>query len=449
MNVSDAAGNWDTAMINVIVRDTIPPTITITSPENNFITNQNITLTYIVSDNVDSTENITLSVENGTIYINEGNYTITINATDRARNIGWKTVSFVIDRTEPEITITGAVNNGYYNVSVIPIIYVTDSNLNTTSVTLNNETFISGTVVTDNGNYIPVVEATDKAGNTANKMISFIIDKPPHISITGVEDNTYYNVDVIPMIDIVDTNLNNTIITLNDNVFLSGTPISEEGTHILTVWANDAKGNTASKTIMFAIDKTKPVITFINVTDNTYYPVTVTFMVKITEKNQYMASGKLNMIDFDPAATIMVIAEGKYTLVVQAVDKAGNTANKTITFTIDKTKPTLSDIILENGTKTTKDSIMISGKTEPNAVVKINRVDVTVSSDGSFSKEIMLVKGVNTVTITATDLAGNTNTYTITINKIETPKPAIISGFEAIMLIITLGLAIVLLKRKR
>lgn len=41
-----------------------------------------------------------------------------------------------------------------------------------------------------------------------------------------------------------------------------------------------------------------------------------------------------------------------------------------------------------------------------------SRQSVTVNSDGSFSKEITLVSGSNTITVVATDKAGKTTTVT-------------------------------------
>lgn len=44
--------------------------------------------------------------------------------------------------------------------------------------------------------------------------------------------------------------------------------------------------------------------------------------------------------------------------------------------------------------------------------VTVNGASVTVNSDGSFSKEITLVNGSNTITVVATDKAGKTTTVT-------------------------------------
>lgn len=61
-------------------------------------------------------------------------------------------------------------------------------------------------------------------------------------------------------------------------------------------------------------------------------------------------------------------------------------------------------------------NIPIEGKTDNGDVaIKVNDRIVIVSSDGSFSQKIGLSEGENTITVTATDLAGNTTEKKITV----------------------------------
>jgi len=116
---------------------------------------------------------------------------------------------------------------------------------------------------------------------------------------------------------------------------------------------------------------------------------------------------------------------------------------------LDKTPPPISDLAPPSGTKTTKSTITISGKTESDAIVKINGVEVTVGSDGYFNKEITLVNGENIITITATDLAGNSKTETITITKTEKKEgKGLIPSFESSYLLIAILSLFLLIRRK-
>ncbi|MEW5761401.1 MAG: right-handed parallel beta-helix repeat-containing protein, partial [Candidatus Thermoplasmatota archaeon] len=168
-----------------------PPMLTIISPENGTITNQNITFIYTVSDDL---ENLTVEgPANGTVYSNEGSYTITIMVKDRANNTAEEIVMFTIDKTPPSINITGVIDGFYYNFNVTPNITITDTNLNATSVSteLNGKGFVSGVAIIGEGGYVLDVKAKDKAGNENRLYICFTIDKqPPILVIKSLPDFT-------------------------------------------------------------------------------------------------------------------------------------------------------------------------------------------------------------------------------------------------------------------
>jgi sugar lactone lactonase YvrE len=63
-------------------------------------------------------------------------------------------------------------------------------------------------------------------------------------------------------------------------------------------------------------------------------------------------------------------------------------------------------------------SIVLKGKaTDESSIdkVTVNGSEVSVSSNGSFSKTVNLTEGTNTITVIATDIVGNTTTKTITV----------------------------------
>jgi len=59
--------------------------------------------------------------------------------------------------------------------------------------------------------------------------------------------------------------------------------------------------------------------------------------------------------------------------------------------------------------------LTINGETEPEAVVVVNKKDVPVKADGTFSVQVDLIKGKNSILITATDKGGNKSESTITV----------------------------------
>ena len=117
-------------------------------------------------------------------------------------------------------------------------------------------------------------------------------------------------------------------------------------------------------------------------------------------------------------------AAGTVTFYAWAKDAAGNvsaarSATVTITVTtVDTTPPTLTVSSLADGSYTNKVTLNVSGvATDASGIasVTVNGQAVTLGADGSFSTALTLSAGANTVTIVATDKAGNKNTVTRTI----------------------------------
>lgn len=127
-----------------------------------------------------------------------------------------------------------------------------------------------------------------------------------------------------------------------------------------------------------------------------------------------------------PAAALK---DGAHTLSVTATDNDGNTsAAKTSSFTVDTVPPTLSITAPADELITNKSTVTVTGKTDDvtskPVTVTVNGTAVTVATDGTFSKDVTLKSGANTITIIAKDKAGKTTTVTRTVT-LDTVAPVI------------------------
>lgn len=110
-----------------------------------------------------------------------------------------------------------------------------------------------------------------------------------------------------------------------------------------------------------------------------------------------------------------------YTLTIKANLTANNTTalgkKETISFTVntDVVSPELTISTPKTSSISTKKKVTISGSTEAGSIVKINSTVVPVNEEGLFSYEITLNSGVNQITITSTDEAGNIATSVLTV----------------------------------
>jgi hypothetical protein len=163
-----------------------------------------------------------------------------------------------------------------------------------------------------------------------------IDDVPPTVTITGVAEGAYYRTDVTPQVSVFDNNLASQSITLNGAPYVPAS-ITGDGSYTLTVTGTDRAGNQTTKSVRFTIDKTPPTIAVLNVSNGGAYNVDITPTVTVTDANLKGSSMTLNGQPFAPG--MPVTAEGSYALAISAEDLAGNIANQSIGFIIDKTPP--------------------------------------------------------------------------------------------------------------
>jgi len=417
----DNAGNLQETILSIAICgvDTVAPTIDVTGVVNDTYYNTNIVAYITITDaNLDKST-VTLNdivFTSGTTISAENVYYLNITVSDLAGNTATQNILFTIDKTLPIITITGVTNNEYYNTDVTPVIEISDTYLDTHTITLNDVDFTSGSTVSAEGMYYLTVTAADLAGNTATQSVVFMIDKTkPVITVTGVNNDAYYNTNVTPTINVTDEYFNYTIITLNGIGFVSGATITQEGTHILYVYAEDFAKNNATMIITFTIDKTIPEIIISGVSDSTYYNISITPIISITDINLNTSITTLNDVAFISGTTIS--ADGLYYLNVTATDKAGNNNEIKIMFTIDKTPPTITITGVNDAGYYNVNVTPVIEITDANmGIGTITLNDISFTSGTTVSAE-----NVYYLNITASDLAGNTATQNIvfTIDKTQ------------------------------
>lgn len=353
--------------------DTEAPIINITSPvvqEGNILVTpiNGIVLKGFVSDNTmgytfDINGEIILTVERDGFYghdetkqefykemnVNNGDI-IELKAIDIFGNIALETYTIKVDENAPIVQVKDAesnekiVNNGLYNKDITPVVGISEG-FKIISTKLNNEDY-TGEKITEDGKYsLKITVALDReeenksVEDTIDYVVNFEIDKTaPVITVSGVEDGIAYNTSVIPLVTTSEEA--KTEYKLNGEVY-DLTTIVEEGQYTLEIIATDNAGNISTKTIVFEIDKTAPVITITDVINGTKYDKEVKPNISVDDENANIVI-TLN----DEAYNGESIKEnGKYVLKVVATDIAGNSSEKTIEFEIklpveDNTNPT-------------------------------------------------------------------------------------------------------------
>ncbi len=203
-----------------------------------------------------------------------------------------------------------------------------------------------------------------------------------------------------------------------------------------TVQVIDGAGNKAEKTVAFAVlDTTAPTISSVSVdmgAAKSGASITVTVKatdatgvtsVKVDTTSLTMTAG--TALDGTWTGTITAAAtEGTQTLTVEASDAAGNKKSATTTYIVDNTAPTIASVTPTDGSKVFKAELTVSGTVTDNvavASVTVSGSAVTVAANGAFTTTKTLALGANTITIVATDTAGNSKTETRSVTYATSP----------------------------
>ncbi|MFC1585614.1 Ig-like domain-containing protein, partial [Fibrobacterota bacterium] len=165
----DAAGNWSAEVSRTVTVDTEAPVVTITSPGNNFITNQATIAVSWTVNNVPQTSELTEILADG---LN----TVTRSNTDAAGNEGTASITVTLDTVAPVVVITTPVDNYLTNQSPVVINWTVDG-ANQTAQTTQDLNEGLNTITRS---------STDTAGNVGATSITIILDtQPPVIAITS------------------------------------------------------------------------------------------------------------------------------------------------------------------------------------------------------------------------------------------------------------------------
>ena len=278
----------------------------------------------------------------------EGEYVITLYSKDKAGNDNTTSKSFTIDKTAPVITPVFKGENReikpgeYINKIFTPEFKLDKAEDKFDFITLNEGQNVTGAVPMSSTEmvYHYTGQASDKAGNITPLDITFTVDVTnPEVKVTGIIDG-FFSEDMKPEYEITDTNLDNanTSVTLNDKEFKSGTKIEEQDYYSLKLLGTDLATNTTARNIVFAIDKDKPVIKFLEEMSGKYFTEDFIPNFIIEDLTDYtIIAMTLDGVDYEIGDPIT--EEGKHVLYIEVKDKAENVESISVEFILDKTPP--------------------------------------------------------------------------------------------------------------
>ena len=414
-DVTDSSGNAAgqvTRTVNVV--DTTAPVITLlgVSPVDVEFGSVYADAGATASDNVDGDLTASIVTVNPVNTGALGPYTVTYDVTDSSGNAAvqvTRTVN-VVDTTPPVITLLGASPVDVEFGSVYTDAGATASD--------NVDGDLTATIVTANpvdtgalGTYTVTYDVTDSSGNAAvqvTRAVNVVDTTPPVIALLGaspvdVEFGSVYADAGATASDNLDGDLTASIVTAN--------PVDTGalGTYTVTYDVTDSSGNAAVQVTraVNVVDTTPPVITLLGTS-----PVDVEFGSVYADAGATASDN----VDGDLTASIVTVnpvntsALGPYTVTYDVTDSSGNAAVQvTRAVNVVDTTPPIITITSppEFGVEIVGTTIQFSATDDLSGLASLS----ASLSDGSTTTTVISGfapgPGVYTLTVTATDLAGN------------------------------------------
>jgi hypothetical protein len=430
ITATDSANNVSSKLLNLIL-DTSAPVITV---EHNVFTNNNA---YALTGSLNESASLTVNGEAVTIendlsfskilFLNQGENTVTISATDEVGNSVTETRTITLDTSVPLITLTslmdGLLTNNVNQIITGNVSELSSLTINGEAAIIANDLSFSHTVSLIEGENIITVIATDAANNNVTQTITITLDlSAPAITVISPADGllTTQAAQIITgnLAALGTLTINDIDVTVETDLSFSHAITLTEGENTITLIATDELSNTITQSLNLELDTTAPVITVSSPEDGGFLTQNITAITgSLNEVATLTINGESVTIDAVLNFTHDIsLNEGENTFTLVATDDAGHSTSQPLTVTLDDAvAPTITITNPQDGLVTSQAVHNIIGSLDEAGSVTINGSGITVNNDLSFSHEITLVDGENVYTVVASDAATNTSTVLLNI----------------------------------
>lgn len=307
------------------------------------------------------------------VSLNGSGIPIVVETTDYAGNIQMASRLVYIDRSYPQIEISGSYDKMISGEGVIMEIVAADENILENGKIMvwrnppkqerslyieqmqeqavpcqkneSGEGCVWKLVLEEDGVYEVEVTVQDAAGHQQILHQTLTVDRTnPIIRFIEQMHGTHipyfqWNYDVSEMIE--EFTEYQYQMTLNGRMYTSGTYVEEEGEKLLSVEVIDAAGNRSTANAVFYIDHTPPEIQAYQLKDGGIYEESAELNLEVGEPGAYLEgvfinSEKINLTEDSQIFSQTLEEPGEYIVRARAKDLAGNKSELELKFRIEK-----------------------------------------------------------------------------------------------------------------
>jgi len=365
-------------------------------------------------------------------------------------------VTVAVDNTLPAGKITSPKMGAYVSGTCPISLFGSDANFEAMQLYVDEdlmETWYSGgnrtynwkTGAYSDGGHAIKLMIRDKAGNNRTVSIPVTVDNTvPTTEILTPTEGTLLTGKYNATFTFYDVNLLNATLKVDGKIydvtnnawFLLNTTELTEGSHRITLIAIDKAGNRAEKGVTVILDHTRPAVGIKSPVDNAKLHGTV--MINWTASDANLRWIRLiieNFVYDVTAATSFplnttMLKDGNYTIMIMAIDGAGNYATASIRVLIDNTPPAVS---IESPADRATVSLRLVIAVGASDFSGVSKVDFYINNVLSFTKletpyrwewdTTQYDNGEYTIRVVAFDMVGLTSSrqITVTVQNVKVP----------------------------
>jgi len=350
-----------------------------------------------------------------------------VNAIDRTL-VGEDAIRMVLwDVFQPVVAITDPLTDamfGQNHFTVHGFVAEIGSGLASVEYSLDGGATYSPLSVTATGDWeIPLaglpegdttvmVKASDVAGNVNEASVTVIVDTiAPAVTIQTPRSGQVFNASAVALTGETERGARlfvNGMPATVDPVGKIQVPLTlNEGGNKIVVEAIDTAGNVGMVEINVTLDTFEPVLVLMAPADQLLTREDTVVVKGIVEPGVSLTIGGTVVVpDANGAfSKVVSLGQGKNTIVVVAIDGAGNRNVAERTVTLDSTPPAVTINSPKEGDKVTTAQILVRISADPEAKLYLN--GRLLPGKGLVNRTVLLVEGQNTLEVVAVDPAGN------------------------------------------
>jgi len=371
----DAVGFFATGSVGFSV-DLTPPIVAVSSPASGtWSGSASVAVTWTGSDALSGVEHYETRLDGASFSpvglaatqtfsaLAEGAHTVEVRAFDVAGQWSTISVSFSVDLTPPIATLLSPSAGGWLNTASVSVTWSGSdarSGIDRYETSVDGASFVSSGLTTNRmltslaeGPHTLDLRATDRVGRVATASGAFSIDlTPPAVAVTAPAAGAWFGAAPVTVLWDGSDGLSGLARFESDLDNASATPEGlavnrtysglGEGVHSFEVGAFDAAGNSATATVVFGIDTSAPSVSIVSPAEG---QVLTTPAIVLDwagsdpssgiDHYEVIVDGGTAIVTTSLAQALSALPDGTHTVVVRAVDTAGNSQDARLTFRIN------------------------------------------------------------------------------------------------------------------